>query len=256
MNRRRLVLLAGAVAVVVVVAGLAVWYFLAPAPFSMQVIQRPTDPPGTGENVVSIVGQRVVFLVAVAEGEELLGDSDGVGEGVEISASVPFDMADVDVHPTSIAPGQVAEVSVIPRAASVNETFTLTITGERFGLVRTETFGLEVVTGEDDLGPIAEEMRDRFVPWLSVNHPEVGVTEETEWTGTIVNPRILVVMHYIFFSEEWEMYLTWHVTIAPHDWTRIYLRHRFDETGPSHAFEISSVENQEEPRVIQVPDWV
>jgi len=99
-------------------------------------------------------------------------------------------------------------------------------------------------------------MRDKFVPWLATNHPEFDITSETEWTGTIVNPGILVVMHYMFFSEDWEMYLTWHVMIPPYDWTRIYLRSRFTETQSSYAFEISSVQGEEEPHSIELPDWV
>ena len=106
------------------------------------------------------------------------------------------------------------------------------------------------------MGSYAIDMRDKFIPWLAINHPELSITDETEWSGTIVNPKILVVMHYIFLSETWEMYVTWHVTIPPHDWTRIYLRHRFTESRPAYAFEIPSVKGQGEPQAIEVPDWV
>jgi len=106
------------------------------------------------------------------------------------------------------------------------------------------------------LGELAAEMRDKFVPWLASNHPELGITSETEWIGTIVNPGILVVMHYMFYSEDWEMYVTWHVMIPPYDWTKIYLRSRFTETQSSNAFEISSVQGEEEPHSIELPDWV
>jgi hypothetical protein len=34
------------------------------------------------------------------------------------------------------------------------------------------------------------------------------------------------------------------------------LRHRFNATAPSYAFEISSVQEQTEPQAIDVPDWV
>ena len=106
------------------------------------------------------------------------------------------------------------------------------------------------------MGSYVTEMRDKFIPWLAINHPELSITNETEWIETIVNPRIIVVMHYIFLSEDWEIYVTWHVTIPPHDWTRIYLRHRFTESCPTHAFEIPSVKGQEKPQAIEVPDWV
>jgi hypothetical protein len=84
----------------------------------------------------------------------------------------------------------------------------------------------------------------------------LGISSETVWIGTIVNPRILVVMHYMFYSENWEMYVTWHVMIPPYDWTKIYLRPRFTETQSTMAFEISSVQGEDEPYSIELPNWV
>jgi len=93
---------------------------------------------------------------------------------------------------------------------------------------------------EDEVGPLAAEVRDLFIPWLAQNRPELGITEQTQWTGTIVTPHILVVTHYLYFSDEWEMHVFWHVMIPPYDWAKIELRRRFVETLPSLAFEIPS----------------
>ncbi|GAI03110.1 unnamed protein product, partial [marine sediment metagenome] len=97
-----------------------------------------------------------------------------------------------------------------------------------------------------------------FISWLAANHPEFGITSETEWTGTIVYPGIMEVSYYLFFSEDWEMGVRWHVTIVPDDWAEIYLRKRFTETQPSHAFKIDSYETypQPEPYAINPPESV
>ena len=203
-----------------------------PAPFSMQVIPEHIED--------AIAGQRCVFLVSVADE----GEGSGKGEVVSISATAPGSV--VTVNPQAITPGQVAEVTVIPVEASAGGTLTVTVDGEREGLKQTETITVRV-WGEDGLGSLAAEIRDKFIPWLAANHPEFGITSETEWTGTIVRPNIVVVMYYLFFSEDWEMGVSWHVTIPPHNWARIYLRHRFTEAAPSYAFEISSWSAQEEP---------
>ena len=52
------------------------------------------------------------------------------------------------------------------------------------------------------------------------------------------------------------MGLTWHVMIPPDDWARIYLRRRFHEIRPSHAFEIASLDANDEPQPITPPDSV
>jgi len=263
-SSRRAITRVQAIAVIVVIVIAAVgglWYYTKPAPdtnpapFSMEVISRPTTPMGVEENIRSIAGQRVVFLVVVAD----TGEGSGYGKAVDVSATAPG--AEVTVYHPAIKSGEVAEVTVIPDQASTNKILTLTISGQRSGLEQTETRTVEVVEPlvpgmEDELGALAAEMQDKFIPWLATNHPELGITSETEWTGTIVNPNIMVVMHYIFYSEDWEMYVTWHVTIPPYDWTKIYLRQRFTETSPSYAFEISSVQGQEEPQSIEVPEWV
>jgi len=89
------------------------------------------------------------------------------------------------------------------------------------------------------LSPVVD-VRDAFIPWLEANRPELDIDRETMWTATVVRPHTIVVMYYLFFSEEWEMGVTWHVTIPPHDWARIYLRRRSSETSPSLAYKISS----------------
>lgn len=214
-------------------------FFTSSPSFSLQVIPENT--------MDSIAGQRCVFLVAVADE----GQGSGEGEAVDITATAPG--AAVTVDPQAITPGQVAEVTVIPDKASTDETLTVNIKGERGGL-QTETRTIVVWVGEDTLEPYATDVRDRFIPWLAANYPEFGITTETEWTGTVVRPRILVVTFYLFFSEDWEMGVSWHVTIPPHDWTRIYLRHRATEVSPSYAFEISSLDAQEEPHAIDPKD--
>ena len=225
--------------------------------FSMQVIPARVDD--------AVAGQRCVFLVVVTEPEWAKGTA------VNISATA-FN-ASVTVNPQAITPGQVAEVTVIPDEMSwetqeiVQDNMTIivppepviltaNVSGKRNGLRQTETITVRVMEGEDGLGPYASEVRDRFVPWLATNHPELGITNETEWTGTIVYPHIYVVSYYLFYSDEWEMGVRWHVTRIPDDWAEIYLRRRFVEMPPSHAFKIDSFKTEPhmEPHVIDPPE--
>ena len=247
-----------AVILVVVIATVAgIWYYTQsvpetnPASFSIEVISRPFNSMNGERDIPRVMPeQRVVFLVAIEEN----GNGNGYGEAVEISATVSG--AAVSVNNPTIKPRQVAEVIVIPDQTSSNKVLTISIYGDRSGFRQIENVDVEVLDWDDDLSEIAEAMRDKFVPWLTVNHPEFGISSETQWTGTVVNPGILVVMHYMFYSEDWEMYVTWHVTIAPYDWTRIYLRPRFTETRSTMAYEISSVKGEEEPHSIELPDWI
>ncbi|HUW45526.1 MAG TPA: hypothetical protein VMW50_06990, partial [Dehalococcoidia bacterium] len=175
----------------------------------------------------SIAGQHCVFLVTITdEGQE--------GQlPVRISAKAPG--SDVVIYQQDIVEGQVAEVVVIPAQASTGKTIKVTITGNRGSSTDKKVVSFAVVEGEDDRQEYAVELLDRFVPWLATNHPELGITGDTAWNGTMVSPVWLVVSHYLFFSEEWEVHISWHIMVPPYDWAKIDLRHRFDELEPSYA---------------------
>ena len=210
-------------------------------PFTIQVIPQQMDDTSPE--------QLCVFLVTTT--------SDDTETPVNVSASVMG--ASLTVNPQAIKPGQIAEVTVITSDASKGKTLTITIEAERDGVTETETASLFV--GEphpalDELTQVAIEVRDAFIPWLEVNHPEFGITTDTEWTPTIVRPHFMVVLYYLFFSDEWEMGVRWHVMIAPNDFGEIYLRHRTNDVRPAHAFKIFSLSGNEEPQVVEPEEMV
>lgn len=253
-NKRLAGILGGCIAVIIAIVAIAC---LPPASgepddssaFHINVIpETPENIDGVDVFKLSIPGQRFVFLVTITdEGEEC-------ELPVTISGEAPG--AEVVVYHGDILEGEVAEVVVIPAPGSIGQIIEVTITGTRGNVTDEKVASFEVAEGEDDRQEYAEELLDKFVSWLATNHPELGITEDTVWDGTTVSPIWLVVSHYLFFSEEWELHLEWHVMVPPHDWARIDLRHRLDELEPSYAFEISSVNATSEPIAIEVPETV
>jgi len=241
-NKKLAGILGGCIAVVIAVVAIAA---LPPTPnFHINVI--PEQPKEDQDPKYSIAGQHFVFLVTITdEGQE--------GQlPVRISATAPG--AEVVIYFEDIFEGQVAEVVVIPAQASIGKTIKVTITGTQGSSTNKKVISFEVAEGEDDRQEYAEELLDRFVSWLATNHPELGITDDTVWNGTMVSPVWLVVSHYLFFSEEWELHIEWHIMMPPDDWAKIDLRHRFDELEPSYAFKISSVNATSEPVAIEVPE--
>ena len=258
-NRRLAGILGGCVAVVIAVVVMAA---LPPASgepddggmdentaFHINVLpETPEDINGEPFFRYSIAGQHFVFLVTITdEGQES-------EVPVHISAMAPG--AEVVIYYGDIVQGEVAEVVVTPEQASIGQAINVTIAGTRGSVTDETVASFEVAEGEDDRQEYAEELLDKFVSWLGTNHPELGITEDTVWNGTMVSPVWLVVSHYLFFSEEWELHIEWHIMVPPDDWAKIDLRHRLDELAPSYAFEISSVDANSEPVAIEVPDTV
>ncbi len=205
-----------------------------PTPYTLQATPK--------EITDTIPGQRCALLVTVTDADV------PSAWPTRITADAPG--ATVTVENALIRPGDVAEVTVIPlplAQATAQSTdgegrdITATIHAERAGVARTTTVPIHVTSEEEDLvGPLAAEVRDQFIPWLAEHRAELGIAADTQWTGTIVKPHYLVVTHYLYFSDEWEMHVYWHVMIPPYDWAKIELRRRFEETLPSLAFEIPS----------------
>jgi hypothetical protein len=190
------------------------------SPFTLQV--------APSEYMPIIPGQLFVILATASGGSG----------SVTMTADIAGD-ADVTPPTATVDPGEVTEFTVVARPESIGSTVSVALRAERGIVNRTHSMDLEVVEWSDDLEPLATELRERFVTYLAENHPDFGITTETEWTSTITKPQILVVMHYLFFSEQWEMGMMWHVTVPEHAWSRMYLRPR-DAMTPTFGLEIPS----------------
>ncbi|HVP11021.1 MAG TPA: hypothetical protein VMV94_07520 [Phycisphaerae bacterium] len=217
----------------------------------------------------AIHGQRVVLLTTVT--------NYGVPPAPEpVHITAQSDGAQVTIAPQYVVPGQVCEITAVPVRQKMHATVSkalrpvgdspygdghevvVDLRGERGGFAHSLGVGINVLPGEDECLEQASAVRDRFVPYLAANDPEFGITPDTQWTGTIVKPHILVVTHYLFFSDDWEMGVMWHNMIPPYDWAKIYLRHRYTDTRPQYAYAISSIsaEPAEAPQPIDPPEQV
>ena len=195
----------------------------------------------------TIAGQPTTFLVSV---------SGAVGDPpVTVSATASSPNASVVVDPPQLTPGVIGEVTIIPPAVDAETPLDVGITATRGGVEQAEVRTLTIAPGEDTLAAEARQHLDPFVRWLATERPELGIDSRTVWSGA-PGAWVLVVEHYQFLSEDWELGLSWHVMIAPDDWSRVYLRHRRTEIRPSLALEIASVSSGTPPRLIAPPDTV
>lgn len=242
----RKAVLAGIVAVILVASIAISYYAIGPRESSFTLNVIPDSIKGD-----AIAGQLIVFLVAISDNSP--SQNSGVGSAV-LSATAAHSA--IFIEPETIVPGQVAEIDVIPDVSAVGSNVTVSVKAERGGTVQSCVVNFTVTQGEDMLAPYAQQLRELFVQWSQTNEPGLGITNQTQWEGTIVSPNWLVVSHYLFFSKDWEMHVYWHVMIPPYDWAKIDLRHRFNETVPSLSFEISSLNASLPPQPISPPESV
>ncbi len=68
--------------------------------------------------------------------------------------------------------------------------------------------------------------RNEFLGWLAIEYPQYAAVLSQSWSTYATHPGILVVEHWTFLSETWEMRLCYHVTIPPYNWSMLMLRRR------------------------------
>jgi hypothetical protein len=236
----------------------------ASSPQAASPIPEATAAPSSGALVVIIAPpEEPVALHHVQPEQEfvwLVQVQDPLGTADPVPIRFEGDCWEAMGLPTSILPGEVLEVvlRILPVDACSAPLDESGRTIARFRAI-VEHDGVEV--SEERTMPIWDEpvvplddalvLRDRFVAWLASAHPELGITAETTWQRVPAGAEILVVEHELFFSEEWELGLSWHVMIAPDDWAEMYLRHRGDELAPSLAARIATVSGGDDP--VEVP---
>jgi hypothetical protein len=206
-------------------------------PFKLIVLPGEGGFPGD-----TFVGQRCKFLVVVDPSVE------GWRGMADISATAPG--AVVKVRPARVSPGLVAEVTVIPNATDTERQITVTIIVKHGGVSHKEARTLTVWPEKAQQRAWAASIRDRFVAWLETEFPELGITSDTVFAGTVARPHWLIVSRFLFFTSEWEIGVEWHVMVEPDDWAHLYLRHRWSDTEPTFAAEITSVQRGDTPHAI------
>jgi hypothetical protein len=188
--------------------------------------------------------QGVVFSPEFIQGaipDELLvllvGNTDPGAGPLTITAEATN--ASVTIEPSTLNGGEVAEVTVAPAAVDDESEMAIRIDATRGGETSSSSWTVDVLPWEDELEGQAREILLLFTTWLAENRPDLGVTPKAEFEGTFVAPELLVVSHYAFFSEEWELGLSWHIMLPPDDFSELYLRPR-SELTPKMAFRIDS----------------
>ncbi|MDH4307424.1 MAG: hypothetical protein OEX04_08075 [Acidimicrobiia bacterium] len=190
------------------------------APFTLQV--SPEFVQGV------IPGSESGVLVSIV-------DTSDTQRPVTVSATAAG--AEVSVEPSEIREGEVAEIVVVAESTAIERPLDIVVTARRGTYEVREVKPTVVLPWEDDRGEYAAELLGIFADWLIEHEPGIAVGSPS--SGSMVAPSLLVVSHYMFRSEAWEIGLSWHVMIPPDDWAEIYLRPH-DELAPTLAFRLAS----------------
>ena len=122
------------------------------------------------------------------------------------------------------------EIFLTPTSEHLNLDIEVKLTVQFGDLKVSDTAIIRVVNWTLDDSDYAETIIEPFVSYFSQNKPDFQINENTTWEGISSGIEILIVEHFLFKSDLWELEVSWHVMIAPYDWVSVYLRQRSDFT--------------------------
>jgi hypothetical protein len=100
-------------------------------------------------------------------------------------------------------------------------------------------YSLDVINWTSSTEANILAIRDHFIHYIETNTTFSNLNSSTTWSFCGSPAQILIVEHYLFRSEYWEIEVSRHVMIAPHDWVQIYIRPR-NNTSPIWSARINS----------------
>ena len=189
--------------------------------------KKPVDPPPTGEGSFGLEAKYTyigsyatgggVFILRLVPGADLTGDvALSISAHKTLNATLTTTMvnaetaiAEVAISPTAQAPVALHSITVTASNQTHEEVIQLEVDVIPWGIVSMNTI---------------QEKYGQFEDWLRDEHPELGNFASQRWDLYSTYPRIVVVEHYTFLSEDWELRICFHVMIPPNDWSKMLLR--------------------------------
>ncbi|MBN1329744.1 MAG: hypothetical protein JXA54_09750 [Candidatus Heimdallarchaeota archaeon] len=120
----------------------------------------------------------------------------------------------------------IVEIFLHPEIIHLNSTILVTLEINCDGSNTQKSVLVAVIDWTHNLPFEVEHVLNSFTDYLIANIADFTLAENNslEFLGNI--PQILVVEHYLFRSENWELELGRHVMIMPYDWVSLYIRPR------------------------------
>ena len=166
-----------------------------------------------------------IFIIRLLPGEDFVGNVNlTINAGSRLNAELYRTVLNAETNVTEIVIGPSHSVDLGSHfidltATNMDNSETITLEVEIIDWVGTGGYGY------------AQEKLGEFIPWLEANYPELGTFSDRQWDIYATYPGILVVMHHTFLDMEYELRLSHHVMIPPHDWSKMYLRPRGEWDG-------------------------
>ncbi len=211
-----------------------------PMPFALNVWPLHMDD--------AIEGSNYVFLVTVdygtVEPKTTTTETTQTIDPNLARISATAENAYISVGPKGISEGYVAEVVVVPDEGTAGSIIRVRVKAEWQGYTDTETVTLNIQQKPEALEELTSEaitIRNMFISWVAVNNPELGISLDESWYGTVVYPNTVVIKYFLFFSEKWEVGIRWNTSTSSVDWAQMYIRLRTAQFTPSMSFEIDSL---------------
>lgn len=120
----------------------------------------------------------------------------------------------------------VAEITIRPDDSAKIKNHTIMLWATHASKTTAVSLEVEMFDWEQSDTATVQAKSMEFIEWLRVNRPDITGLDDNDWFIYITYPQILIVEHWTFLNDDWEMRVCFHVMIPPDDWSMIRLRNR------------------------------
>jgi hypothetical protein len=121
---------------------------------------------------------------------------------------------------------RVAEITIAPGMSADTGIRTVDIVATHAGDTQTVSLQVEVMIWDGTPDEFVVPKLAQLVSWVNAEHPEFGGLPNMGSFIYATYPYILIVEHWTFLNDDWEMRMCFHVMIPPYDWSKLWLRRR------------------------------
>lgn len=200
-----------------------------------------TKQPGSEPLVLSKSPEFVNRVIPGRRPLAIVTATSGSGDAATLTGTSTLSGMTVSFVPERLVPGGSAEVWVDAPEVMSDVPFTVSVQATRGAESPSVTIDATVVPGVDDLSDTARQIAQVFLGRLGGQVAGLPTDATALTSGTPV-AGLLVVTHYAWFTDTYEIGLAWHIMVAPDDFAEMYLRPR-GERVPTRTYRISSWSN-------------
>ena len=119
----------------------------------------------------------------------------------------------------------VCDIIIAPNEAISLEKYSIKLTASHGGVEKSKEFHVGIMDWTGNINDAIIKLNE-FKTWISENYPDYAGLFDNARLIWSTYPQTLIVEHYTFLTDDYEVRICYHVMVPPSDWSMLSIRKR------------------------------